>query len=53
MNPAPIAAASSYAEEITLEEFEAELDELAYLSELMGVADTTLLPDEDLAALLF
>ncbi|MGI9239957.1 MAG: hypothetical protein ACR2RV_04105 [Verrucomicrobiales bacterium] len=40
-------------EEISIEEFEAELDELIYMSELMAVSDTSLLPDEDLAALLF
>ena len=40
-------------EEISIEEFEAELDELVYMEELMGVSDTSLLADEDLAALLF
>lgn len=39
--------------EITLEEFAAELDELAYMSELFDVPDPSLLPDEELAALLF
>ena len=46
-------ASSPDQEEISIEEFEAELDELVYMSELMGVSDTSLLPDEDLAALLF
>ena len=47
--PAPV----SYEEEITIEEFAEELEELAYLSDLMAVPDTSLLADEDLAALLF
>ncbi len=49
--PAP--ASPSYEEEITIEEFAEELEELAYLSDLMEVPDTSLLADEDLAALLF
>ena len=50
---APIADSTDYQEEISIEEFEAELDELVYMEELMGVSDTSLLADEDLAALLF
>ena len=46
-------AGSAYQEQITIEEFTNELDELAYLSGLMDVPDTSLLSDEDLAALLF
>ena len=46
-------AGPRYEEEITIEEFTAELEELAYMSELFDVADPSLLPDEDLAALLF
>jgi hypothetical protein len=42
-----------YEEEITIEEFADELAELAYLSDLMEVPDTSLLADEELAALLF
>ena len=50
---ASIAEFGSQRGEISIEEFAAELDELAYLSDLMEVSDTSLLPDEDLAALLF
>ncbi len=50
---APIADSAHHQEEISIEEFEAELDELVYMEELMGVSDTSLLADEDLAALLF
>ena len=50
---AAIAEFGSQQGEISIEEFAAELDELAYLSELMEVSDTSLLADEDLAALLF
>ena len=49
----PVVAPTIYKEEITIEEFANELDELAYLSDLMDVPDTSLLADEDLAALLF
>jgi hypothetical protein len=48
-----VVEASLRHEEISIEEFEAELDELVYMEELMGVSDTSLLADEDLAALLF
>ena len=50
---ASIVESGSRQGEISIEEFAAELDELAYLSELMEVSDTSLLADEDLAALLF
>ncbi|MFT4548801.1 MAG: hypothetical protein ACI8XO_004974 [Verrucomicrobiales bacterium] len=49
----PSAAPTSYDEEITIEEFTQELDELAYFCSLIEVTDTSLLADEDLAALLF
>ena len=48
-----VEAPVSYEQEITIEEFAEELEELAYLSDLMAVPDTSLLADEDLAALLF
>jgi len=52
--PASVVVGSSdYEEEISIEEFAEELEELAYLSDLMEVSDTSLLLDEDLAALLF
>jgi len=48
-----VAAPVIYEEEITIEEFAAELEELAYLGDLMAVPDTSLLADEELATLLF
>ena len=53
VEPEPAAEVASFDEEITIEEFADELEELAFLSELMEVSDTSLLTDEDLAALLF
>ena len=55
VDPAGVAAQAAASQEgqITIEEFAEELEELAYLDELMSVPDTSLLADEDLAALLF
>ena len=55
VDPAGVAAQAAASQEgqITIEEFAEELEELAYLDELMSVPDTSLLADEDPAALLF
>jgi hypothetical protein len=56
-DPEPHAVAGGvipeHEKEISIEDFTEELEELAYMSDRLNVADPSLLPDEDLAALLF